>query len=103
MPPGVHFSPEACRSFAVCSKSTVAAWRKSASGSDSPKEISPSPSRSGFTPLAANLSSVPKIAVSVMKKKLPGCLYSLPAFVLIVNGTAFSGSLASPPASMVTS
>ena len=30
---GVHFSPAACRSLAVFSKSVVTAWRKSASGS----------------------------------------------------------------------
>ncbi len=35
-------------------------WRKSASGSASPKATSPSPSRSGSTPSAANFSSVPE-------------------------------------------
>jgi hypothetical protein len=100
---GVHPSPDSCSSFAVFSKSVVVASRKSASGSASPKLTFPSSSRSGSTPFAVNFSSVPKIEVSVMKKKLPGCSYSLPAFVVIVNGTAFSGSLASPPASMMTS
>ncbi len=45
----------------------------------------PSPSRSGSTPLATNFGSVPKTEVSTSAKKLPGCLYFLPALVLSVE------------------
>ena len=57
----------------------------------------------GLTPLAANCGSVPHSEVSSRKKKLPGCSNVLPAGVLIENGTAFSGSDLSAPASMITS
>jgi hypothetical protein len=93
----------ASRSFALPAKSFAAATRKSASGTASPNETLPSPSRSGVTPLAAYCGSVPHSEVSISWKKLPGCSNVRPAGVLTVNGTAFSGSDLSLPASMITS
>ena len=100
---GSHFLADASSSLAYLVKSVAAASRKSASGSASGKVTLPSPSRSGSTPLAWNFGSVPKTEVSISAKKLPGCLYSLPAFVVRLKGTALSGSEPSEPASMITS
>ena len=100
---GCHSLAALSRSDALVAKSFAAATRKSASGSASPNSTLPSPSRSGVTPLAANFSSVPHSEVSSRKKKLPGCSNVLPAGVLTENGTAFSGSDLSAPASMITS
>ena len=100
---GCHFLADASSSFAYLTKSVVAASRKSASGSASGNVTLPSPSRSASTPLAWNFGSVPKTEVSTSAKKLPGCLNFLPAWGLELNGTAFSGSEPSAPASMITS
>ena len=100
---GSHFLADSSSSFAYLAKSVVAASRKSASGSASGNVTLPSPSRSASTPLATNFGSVPKAEVSTSAKKLPGCSNLRPLGVSSENGTAFSGSDLSAPASMITS
>ena len=100
---GVHLRAAASSFSACAAKSRVKANSASASGSASPNATFPSPSRSGFTPGAWKSAFVPNSDVSVRKKKLPGCSSTLPPGSSTSNGTAFSGSEPSAPASMMTS
>ena len=100
---GSHARAALSSAFACAAKSRVKASTASASGTASPKPAFPSPSRSGSTPRAWKSGLVPNSDVSVRKKKLPGCSSTLPPGSFTSNGTAFSGSEASAPASMITS
>ena len=100
---GCHFLADASSSLAYLAKSVVAASRKSASGSASGNVTLPSPSRSALDALGLELRLGAEDRGLDSAKKLPGCLNSLPALVLKLNGTAFSGSEPSAPASMITS
>ena len=94
---GVHDRAALSRAAACLAKSRLTAATTLASGTASPNEALPSPSRSARTSLAWKSSLVPNSDVSVRKKKFPGFFRTRPSGRWTSNGTAFSGSEPSDP------